>query len=112
MKKHNIIIDPVALKQIKETFDYIAVQLGDMQAAIAFLDMIDSSLQTLELFPESHPLVERGPWCSMGVRKITIKSFIVYYRPYIEKNIVYILAVVYGKRDQRKQLNKLDFKNN
>ena len=109
MKKYNIIVDPVAEKQTKETFDYIAVQLGDRQAALAFLDMIENSLLTLELFPESHPLVEREPWCSMGVRKMAIKSFIVYYRPYIEKNAVYVLAVIYGKRDQLKQLNELDF---
>ncbi|MBO6262357.1 MAG: type II toxin-antitoxin system RelE/ParE family toxin [Bacilli bacterium] len=109
MKKYNIIIDPVAEKQTKETFDYIAAQLGDRQAAYAFLDMIESSLQTLELFPESHPLVEREPWHSMGVRKMTIKSFIVYYRPYIERSAVYVLAIIYGRRDQLRQLNELIF---
>ena len=42
------------------------------------------------------------------IRKIIIKSYIVYFYENDENHKLYVLAVLYGKQDQLKQLNDLD----
>ena len=51
---------------------------------------------------------EREPWHSRGVRKISAKNFYIYYRPDEVSGRVYVLNVIYAKRDQLKVLNKMN----
>ncbi len=42
------------------------------------------------------------------MRRAAIKNFLMYYWVDTEKGTVYITTVVYGKREQLKQLDKMD----
>lgn len=58
--------------------------------------------------PQRIALVSQEPWRSRGVRKVIVKNFYVYYR--IDENTehVYILNIIYQKRDQLKMLDKMN----
>ncbi|MFR2545029.1 MAG: hypothetical protein ACLS8K_11645 [Lachnospira sp.] len=52
--------------------------------------------------------VEWEPWHSRGVRKIIIQDFYIYYRLDDSYAKVYILNVIYAKRDQLRALKKMN----
>jgi len=109
MDKYNIIITPNAENQIKEIVNYISTILLNPNAARKFVIFLKEKISKLNIFPEAYPILDRKPWNKKEIRKILIKSFVVYFYVNKEKYIIYILAVVYGKRDQLKQLEFLDF---
>ena len=49
---------------------------------------------------------ERELWHSRGVRKISAKNFYIYYRPDEVSGRVYVLNVIYAKRDQLKLFHR------
>lgn len=62
----------------------------------------------MESLPFRNPLVDEEKWRKQGIRRIVVKNFIMYYWIDGEKSIVYITAVVYEKRNQLKNLEKMD----
>ena len=50
--------------------------------------------------PSRYPLVEEEPWRSKGVHKMPVKNHLVYYFVKEEAKLVYVPAVIYGRRDQ------------
>ena len=109
MDEYSIVVTPYAEAQLKEIVDYISVELLNPMAANAFVDRIQEKISKLKEFPEAYPLVGITYWTERGIRKLIVKSFVVYFNVDKAKHNVNVLAVVYGKMDQLKQLNKLDF---
>lgn len=64
-------------------------------------------MNQLVLMPTSYQVIDEEPWGSQGVRKISVKNYYIYYWVDEEQKIVQILAVIYNKRDQIKQLSEL-----
>ena len=52
--------------------------------------------------------VEWEPWHSRGIRKIIVQNFYIYYRLDDSSAKVYILNVIYAKRDQLRALKKMN----
>ena len=65
-------------------------------------------MEKLSYMADSIEPVEREPWHSRGVRKIITKNFCIYYRPDEVSGRVYVLNVIYAKRDQIKAINKMN----
>ncbi|EHJ53182.1 hypothetical protein STRMA_1033 [Streptococcus macacae NCTC 11558] len=56
--------------------------------------------------PTSYRVIDEEPWGSQGVRKIRVKNYYIYYwvdEPNLE---VFILSIIYAKRNQRQELIK------
>lgn len=51
-----------------------------------------------------HALINEEPWRTEGIRKIAVKNFLIYYWVDDENNRVHVTAVIYGRRDQIRQL--------
>ena len=108
MKYYDIIIDQKVEKHIESIIKYVAYDLCNKQAALMLLNKIESSIDGLANFPNSHPLVDEEPWRSIRVRKVYAKSYIIYYRVYENEKRVHVTSIVYSKRDQFKQLSEID----
>lgn len=50
--------------------------------------------------PSRYSLVEEEPWRSKGVHKMPVKNHLVYYFVNEEAKLIYVPAVIYGRRDQ------------
>lgn len=109
-KNYEVKITKQAQEQMREIVHYISHELFAPDAAVNLLNHLENSINSLSEMPERMSLVEEEPWCTEGVRKVVVKNFLVYF--WIDKvNMkVHITAVVYGKRNQVKQLLKMDFK--
>ena len=58
--------------------------------------------------PEKYKSVDDEPWHSRGIRKFLVKNFFVYYRIDDEHKKVYILNVIYVRRDQLRALEQMN----
>jgi len=65
-------------------------------------------MRKLSYIADSIAPMERELWHSRGVRKISAKNFYIYYRLDDVSGRVYVLNVIYAKRDQFKALNKMN----
>ena len=73
---------------------YIAVELSNPQAASDFVDKLGKVIDEIRSFPE--------------IRKKLIGSYIMYYLPVKEEKMIYVVRIVYGKRNMEEILRELD----
>lgn len=104
MDSYEIIITPDAEADLFEIRDYIAYTLLAPDVALTYIRAIRTEIQKLTYMASSIAPIEREPWHSRGVRKIIAKNFYIYYRLDHSSGKVYILNVIYAKRDQLKAL--------
>ena len=87
---------------------YIAVELANPQAASNFVDKLQDNIEEARTFPESGSLVHNEFLQVENVRKKLVGNYIMYYLPDEEEKIIYILCIVYVKRNLDEILKKLD----
>ena len=83
---------------------YITVDLANPQAASDFVDKLQDTIEEARAFPESCSLVDNE---FLYIKKL-VGNYIMYYLLDIGENIIYILRIVYGKRNLDEILKKLD----
>lgn len=108
MDSYEIIITPDAEADLFEIRDYIAYILSAPDVALNYIRAIRNEIQKLTYMASSIAPVEQEPWHSRSVRKIIVKNFYIYYRPDDTYSKVYILNVIYAKRDQLRALKNLN----
>ncbi len=87
---------------------YITVELANPQAATNFMDTLQDTIEEARSYPESGSFVHNEFLQIENVRKKLVGNYIMYYLPDMEKEIIYILRVAYGKRNMDEILKKLD----
>lgn len=108
MDKYNVIITPDASADLLNIKNYIAVSLNEPQTALKYIRSLRKKILSLEALPNAYTLVDDEPWRSRGIRKIIHKNFLVYYRVDDNKKCVYILNVIYARRDQLNCLSRYE----
>lgn len=83
---------------------YVTVDLANPQGASDFVDKLQKAIQEVSAFPESGSLVDNE---FLYIKKL-VGNYIIYYLLDIGENIIYILRIVYGKRNLDEILKKLD----
>ena len=106
-REFRVEITPQAQRQIHEIGRYIANELFSPDAAFRVVDKLEAGISLLASAPEIAPLMDEEPWYSRGVHKFPIGKFIAYYLVMEEIRAIRVIAVVYGKRDQKEQLGKV-----
>ena len=91
-----------------EIRNYITNELHAPQAAHNLMLEMKNKVASLENMPERNQLVDSKKWSRQGVRRIPVKNFIMYYWVNDEQQTVHITAVVYEKRNQLRELNKME----
>lgn len=78
---------------------YIAIQLGNPQATANFLDKLQAAISEICSFPESGSLVINNFLLYKTIRKKQIGNYIMYYFPDIQAKTIYIVRIIYGRRN-------------
>ena len=86
-----------------ELCDYIADVLLVSDTALSYIRSIREEISKLSEMPGRIKPVDDKPWYSRGIRKIMTKNFYVYYRIDEEAKQVYIMNIIYSRRDQLRQ---------
>lgn len=96
-----------AIGQMQNAAAYIAHDLHEPETAGRWLSRMQKEILTLDFMPGRIPLVEDEPWRAEGFHKMVVMNFIVYFWIEEETDVVWVTAVVYGGRDQRKVLEDM-----
>ena len=102
--KYKVIIDPKAAKDMDEIFLYVSLN-DSLLSANQLLNQIEKTCFKLEKFPN------RGHAPKEIADDNSKKYLEIYYKPYrivyeIKENIIYIHAVIEGRRDIQEILSK------
>lgn len=108
MDTYLVNITQFAEEQLRDIRNYIVNELHAPDSANRVLDYLEKEFNTLSQLPQRIVLVDEEPWHSEGIHKMVVKNFIAYFWIDEAKMIVHITAVVYKKRDQIKQLLKMN----
>ena len=106
MDLYELIITPDASADMMELRNYIAEVLLAPGTALAYIETIEKEIKTLSTMPARYKLIDKEPEHSNGIRRLMVKNFFVYYHIDVENRRVYILNVIYARRDQLKALTE------
>lgn len=90
---------PAARDDLKSIYSYIAFNLKEKQTAKNQTDRIRSAVRSLAQFPNRHEKVDWEPWASMGMRKMPVDRYIVFYLVDEESHAATVTRIFYGGRD-------------
>lgn len=107
MHNYEVRVTEYAENALREIGLYILNEFSAPQAAINTLKTIRKEIETLNIMPERIHLTPEEPWMSLGIHRMTVKNFYVYFWIDTDANRVQITNVVYVGRDQKKQLDSM-----
>ena len=107
MSKYKVRITRQARAHLQEIRDYIATTFLEPGTALRMVRLLRSEMQTLSEMPQRIKTINEEPWGSYGFRKIRVKNYYIYFWIIEEKKQVQIIAVIYARMDQVKQLKKM-----
>ena len=90
---------PSAVEDLRSIYNYIAFELQVPETAEKHINQIRNKAKSLSSFPKKHPIVDWEPWCSMGMRKLPINNYVIYYMEDKNNNEVIIVRILYSGRD-------------
>lgn len=97
---HTVRYAPEALDDLRGIYTYIAFTLQAPGTAQKQVNRIRKGVRALGFLPLRHPVVDWEPWQSMGMRKVPIDHFVVYYTVEDTPPTVTVIRIVYGGRDR------------
>ena len=95
-------VSPEAANDLREIRKYIAIQLDAPVAAQKLVSRILQSMRRLADFPKSGPALSSVLNVETDYRFEICGNYLIYYR--LEQGTVYIIRVLYGKRDYMRLL--------
>lgn len=93
---------------LDDIVSYIAVELANPKAASDFLDKLENVIEEARAFPESGSAVTNDFLPVTNIRKKYVGNYVMFYMPDFSAKTIYILRIIYGKRNMDEILRKLD----
>lgn len=103
-KQYGVHITQYAEQSMRDISHYIAFELMAPDAAVRLLQMIRKEISSLKFMPDRIHLTPDEPWRAMGLHRMRVKNYYVYFWIDEEKDLVYVTDVMYVRRDQKTQL--------
>ena len=97
MKSYAVQITEEALSDMEALYSYIAVRLKAPENAMKQYNRIADAIVSLKQFPDRFAYVELEPEYSMGIHRMLVDHFMVFY--VIDNDTVTVTDVLYGASD-------------
>lgn len=107
MEEYLVQLTPQAEQQLRAIVHHISHELLEPDTAATLLSALEQAMASLSILPQRTPLIEEEPWHTQGIRKLLCRNFLIYFWVDPSAYRVQILAVVYARRDQLKQLRNI-----
>lgn len=98
-EKYRLSYAPEAYRDLEDIYSYIAFTLREKYTASNHLKRIRQEISSLRTFPERYSAVDWEPWASMGMRRVSVGHYVVYYQVDPVDKIVTVIRIFYGGRD-------------
>ena len=106
--QYRIRYSPAALDDLKDIYAHIATVLRAPENASKQIHRINEEICSLDFMPCRYEQVDWEPWKSMGMRKVPVNHFVVFYTVDQKLMMVTVIRIVYGGRDLRYILDTAD----
>jgi len=100
MQKYNVQISPEALDDIVNISNYIHIKSRNKFISMKIYNLLISSCNSLEIFPQIYQVIFDN------IRRLTIKSYSIFYEIYENKREIIIYRVLWSSQD----FTKISFK--
>lgn len=105
--EYRIKLTDYAVQQMEEAVRYISKTLLAPDVARKWSDRVKKEIASLGSMPRRYPLTDEEPWRTEGIHKMPVENFLVYYWIDEDAKIVWVTAIVYGRRDQLNMLRNM-----
>jgi toxin ParE1/3/4 len=99
MSSYNVVITEAAQRDLLDIFDYIAFELHEPDSARRLLFTIRTKVKSLEEHPERNNRVSEPKYEAQQIRWCPIENYVIFYQVSEIHNQVYIIRVLYKKRN-------------
>ena len=106
-ERYQVKITNQAQSQIQDIVNYIAKRLKAPDAARNLLAILENAILSLSELPHRIPIADDKHWRDKDVHKMIVKNFLIYFWIDEQESKVQIIAVIYNKRNQLKQLSNI-----
>lgn len=107
MDEYKIKVTRQAKEHLALIREYIATELQAPTVAKRVLELLKAEMMSLQTMPYRVKCIDEQPWGELGFRRIRVKNYYVYFCVDDSRKEVQILAVIYVRRGQTKQLEQL-----
>ena len=99
MTEYKIEIEDAAERDMYDIFSYITQTLKESALALSIYKSIKEQIGKLTTMPARNRVVDDQPYASIGVRRLFVENYIVFY--VIDETIltVYVIRVLYNRRE-------------
>lgn len=106
MDDYQVVVTGDAEKSMRSIAEYISVELVNPEAAVNLLRLFGKEIMSLSNMPSRIKLTPEQPWHDLGIRRKRVKNYYLYFKVDNEERVVYVMDVVYTKRNQEDQLDQ------
>ena len=96
---YSVVYSPEAVDDLREIYSYIAFTLLVPETAEKQVNRIRKEVRSFDFMPSRYSLVDWEPWKSMGMHKVPVDNFVVYYTVNDDSRTVTVIRIFYGGRD-------------
>lgn len=96
---YSIIYSSEAKDDLREIYSYIAYDLQAPETAEGQVNRIRKEIRSLDFMPSRYAVVDWEPWKSMGMHRVLVDNFIVYYVVNNGSRTITVIRIFYGGRD-------------
>lgn len=99
MDKYKIKINPRAIRELDNIYEYIAKEKLAPENAKVQVDRIKKAVLNLDTFPHSHQERNEGRYAGKGYRQLLIDNYITIFRIDETSKTVYVVTIQYQGRN-------------
>lgn len=92
MTKYEVLVSEQAQRDLKDITNYLLSNLFEPNVAKNILSEIDKSILSLEEMPYRYWLVSDNLLKKVGIRKLIVKNYIVFFKVYETKKLLVSFA--------------------
>ena len=99
MEKYDVRIVDAAEQDLNQIFGYIADVLHEPEAAARLLLSFREAIDSLHTLPFRQRPLKEEPYSALGVRRLFVGNYIIFYSAVEDNTTVQILRVLYKRRE-------------
>lgn len=99
MDKYKVMINPRAIRELDNIYEYIANEKLAPENAKGQVDRIKKAVLSLDTFPQSHQERNEGRYAGKSYRQLLIDNYIAIFRIDELYKTVYVVTIQYQRRN-------------
>lgn len=93
MDKYTIYLQKKVYQDLDEIYAYIAKECMEPDIARSVLEKLQETIRSLRYMPYRYPLQRRKTLKGSGIRQVSEKGFVIFYKVYADRKRVSVLAI-------------------